>query len=270
MQLPKNILSDIADEVQNTRDVLREVSPFTSRYPNFGLADAYWVVEEIRRRREANGERIVGRKIGFTNSAAWAGYGISGPIWNYLYDQTTFDLGVKTSLAVAHWPNVRMEAEVALGLCAPPDPRMDEHDLLSCVEWAALGFEVCTSIFPEWRFNVADAAATGVHVALLLGSRHSIKSDRERWGKQLHSFSVTLACENGSAAVGGGSQVLGSPLAALAYLVRELERFGGQPLKSGDIVITGTLTVALPAQSGQRWRAQPLEIPFKDISLDLV
>ncbi|MCV9938361.1 hydratase [Boseaceae bacterium BT-24-1] len=270
MSLPKAILSDIANEVQDTRGVLREISPFTSRYPDFGLADAYGVVEEIRRRREAAGERIVGRKIGFTNSSAWAGYGITGPIWNYLYDQTTFDLRTKTRLAVAHWPNVRMEAEIALGLSAAPDPRMDEHDLRLCVDWAALDFEVCTSCFPDWRFDVADGAATGVHVALLLGPRHYIEQDREQWAKRLRSFSVTLACENGSSATGGGSQVLGSPLAALAYLVRELDRFGGQPLKSGEIVTTGTLTVALPAQSGQRWRAVPTGIPFEEISLNLV
>ncbi|RAZ84772.1 hydratase [Mesorhizobium hawassense] len=224
----------------------------------------------MRRRREANGERVVGRKIGFTNSAAWAGYGITGPIWNYLYDTTTSDLSEKASLDVANWPNVRMEAEVALGLCAAPDSRMDELELLGCVQWAALDFEVCTSIFPDWRFKVADGAATGVHVALLVGPRHAIEDDRERWGRQLQSFSATLASNDGASAIGGGSQVLGSPIKAFAYLVRELERFGGEPLKTGDIVTTGTLTVALPAQSGQRWRASASGIPFEEISLDLV
>lgn len=270
MPLSNPIRSDIADEVQRTRGVLAEVAPFTDRYPGFELEDSYWVVEEMRRRREAKGEKVIGRKIGFTNSAAWTGYGITGPIWNYLYDTTTFDLSEKSSLDVRNWPNVRMEAEVALGLRAAPDTRMNERELLDCVQWAALDFEVCTSIFPEWHFKVADGAATGVHVALLLGQRHSIEGQRERWGDQLQSFSATLAGNDGSSAVGGGSQVLGSPIKAFAYLVRELSRFGGEPLKSGDIVTTGTLTVALPAQSGQRWRASPSGIPFEEISMDLV
>lgn len=269
MTRPAPLRAEIADEVFRSRGAGREVSPFTSRYEGFSLEDAYWVVEDQRRRREAEGDRIVGRKIGFTNAAAWAGYGISGPIWNYLYDRTTWDLETRSRLSIEGWPNVRMETEVALGLAAAPDPRMDEAALLACVEWAALDFEVCTSIFPEWRFQVADAAATGVHVGLFLGPRHSIGQDSAVWGEALRTFSATLACEGGSSAVGGGAQVLGSPIAALGHLVRELERFGGLPLQAGDIVTTGTLTAALPALPGQRWRASASGIPFNDIVVDL-
>ena len=270
MTLPQSTLYTIADEVQRTRGILTEISPFTSRYPTFGLDDAYWVVEEMRRRREAQGEHVVGRKIGFTNSLAWAGYGITGPIWNYLYDQTTIELSRQSSLAIGNWPNVRMETEVALGLAIAPDPRMDEVELLACLGWTSLDFEVCTSVFPGWRFNVADAAATGVHVALLLGPRQAVIDQRESWHEQLGCFSVTLTREGGSSATGGGAQVLGSPVAALSCLVKELQRFGGEPLRAGDIVTTGTLTEALPAQSGQRWRASVRGVLFDSISVELV
>jgi 2-oxo-3-hexenedioate decarboxylase len=167
MSVSDETLTKIADEVFDTMAAPREVPPFSERFPGFGLEDAYRIVNEIRRRREGRGERVVGRKIGFTNAAAWAGYGISGPIWNYLYDATTIDLKRGSTFPLANWPNVRMETEVALGLSDAPEPTMEEIDLLRCIEWAALDFEICTSIFPHWRFKVADAAATGVHVALL-------------------------------------------------------------------------------------------------------
>jgi 2-keto-4-pentenoate hydratase len=60
--------------------VPREVQPYSERFPGFGLEDAYRVVHDLRRWREARGERIVGRKIGLTNTAAWAGHGISAMI----------------------------------------------------------------------------------------------------------------------------------------------------------------------------------------------
>jgi 2-oxo-3-hexenedioate decarboxylase len=270
MPVPRPILTEIADEVERTRGVPIEISPFTSRYPGFGLEDAYWVVEELRRRREAQGECVIGRKIGFTNASAWTGYGITGPIWNYLYDRTTLELEEHSALAIGHWPNVRMEVEVALGLAAAPNTRMDDEQLLACVDWAGLDFEVCTSVFPDWRFNVADAAATGVHVGLMLGPKHALNGERKRWSQQLRSFSITLACDNGSSAIGAGAQVLGSPIAALRYLVEELDRFAGLPLKAGDIVTTGTLTAALPAEPGQTWRASPVGIPFQSIAVRLV
>jgi 2-keto-4-pentenoate hydratase len=263
-------LAIITDEVFSTMVAPREVSPFSDRFPGFDLEDAYRVVNEIRRRRETRGERIVGRKIGFTNAAAWAGYGISGPIWNYLYDTTTLSLPPPgDTLPLGTWPNIRMETEVALGLCKAPESEMTDQDLLGCIEWTALDFEVCTSIFPSWHFKVVDAATTGVHVALLLGVRHPIGEARNRWANELASFSATLSEAGGAHATGGGAQVLGSPIKALGYLVRELARFGGEPLRAGELVTTGTLTEALPAVSGELWRAAVKGADLADIELRL-
>ena len=180
MSASDETLASIADEVFDAMGAPREVLPYTSRFPGYDLGDAYRVVEDLRRRKEARGERVVGRKIGFTNSAAWAGYGISGPIWNYLYDTTTLDLASTSAYPLRGWPNVRMEAEIAFGLCAAPHLEMDAHEPLGCIDWVALDFEICTS------------ATTGVHVALLLGQRRSIGPDRERWAEGLRSFSATL------------------------------------------------------------------------------
>jgi 2-keto-4-pentenoate hydratase len=152
MSVPDKKLAMIADEVFGMMVEPGEVQPFTDRFAAFGLEDAYQIVNEIRRQREARGERVVGRKIGFTNAAAWSGYGISGPIWNYLYDTTTIELPPSGgTFRLATWPNVRVETEVALGLCKAPEPNMGDDDLLGCIDWAALDFEICTSIFPGWR-----------------------------------------------------------------------------------------------------------------------
>jgi 2-keto-4-pentenoate hydratase len=258
----------IADEVLAIMADPREVAPFTERFPGYGLEDAYVVVNEIRRRREARGDRVVGRKIGFTNAAAWGGYGISGPIWNYLYEATTLDLPLPSGIfSLGHWPNVRMETEVALGLGRAPEPDMTEHHLLACIDWAALDFEICTSVFPGWRFKVADAATTGVHVGLVVGARHSIAHARNDWAAELASFSAVLSEAAGTQASGGGGQVLGSPINALRYLIKEFARYGGGPLCAGEFVTTGTPTEALPASSGQVWKASTRGIHFGEIEV---
>ncbi|CAM5763914.1 2-keto-4-pentenoate hydratase [Labrys miyagiensis] len=270
MAVSDRTLSIIADEVFATLVDPREVAPFSDRFPGFGLDDAYQVVHEIRRRREARGEKVVGRKIGFTNTAAWAGYGISGPIWNYLYDATTLDLPLPGGcFSIGTRPNIRMETEVALGLCRTPEPGMGDDELLDCIEWAALDFEICTSIFPGWRFTAADAAATGVHVALLLGARHPIVEARERWAAALSSFEVTLSKAGGACSRGGGAQVLGSPIKAMGRLVQELACHGGEPLRAGEWVSTGTLTQALPAGPNDCWRASVEGIDFAGIEVRL-
>jgi 2-keto-4-pentenoate hydratase len=268
MRVSHNTLTLIADEVMELLANPREVAPFSMRFPGYEIEDAYFVVNEVRRRREAEGDRVIGRKIGFTNAMAWEGYGISGPIWNYLYESTTRTLPLQ-EFPLGTWPNVRMETEVALGLCKAPGPDMSEDELLTCIDWAALDFEICASVFPGWRFKVADAATTGVHVGLLLGARNSICDARKRWAAQLASFSVTLSEAAGTRVAGGGCQVLGSPIKALGYLVRELARYGGKPLRAGDLVTTGTLTEAMPAEAGQRWRASASDIDLDDIEVRL-
>jgi 2-keto-4-pentenoate hydratase len=270
MAVNDETLAKISDEVFGTMVSPREVSPFSDRFSGFGLEDAYDVVNEVRRRREARGERVVGRKIGFTNASAWKGYGISGPIWNYLYDTTTLDLASKQGIfQLGTQPNVRMEMEVAFGLHRAPELGMGDDELLDCIEWAALDFEVCTSIFPAWRFKVADAASTGVHVALLLGVRYQIGDQRKKWSQDLASFTATLSNAGGARAIGGGAQVLGSPIRALGFLLREMARYGGEPLRAGEIVTTGTLTEALPAASEQVWTASVNGTDFADIALQL-
>ena len=53
--------------------------------------------------------------------------------------------------------------------------------------------------------------------------------------------------------MGGGAQVLGSPVKAMRRLVGELARYGCEPLRAGEFVSTGTLTQALPATPGGLW-----------------
>jgi 2-keto-4-pentenoate hydratase len=269
MAVPDESLRAIADEVFGLMAAPREIAPFTDRIPGYGLDDAYRVVETLRRRRVARGERVVGRKIGFTNRTAWAGYGITGPICNYLYDTTTPDLASVKTFALGAWPNIRMEMEIALGLGTSPRPGMDDAALLECVDWIALDFEICTSAFPDWRFAVADAAATGVHVALLVGPRLQLTGDRARWAADLSSFSAKLSEAAGATATGGGAQVLGSPISALGALTREMARIGAEPMAPGDVVTTGTLTRALPATAGQRWRAEVEGLPLEPIEIAL-
>lgn len=51
--------------------------------------------------------------------------------------------------------------------------------------------------------------------------------------------------------------------------MRQLALYGGEPLRAGEIVTTGTLTQALPAVSGELWRASVKGVPFADIKIRL-
>jgi 2-oxo-3-hexenedioate decarboxylase len=247
----------------------RQIAPFTSHDPAFGLDRAYRVTPVVRRLREARGERVVGRKIGFTNRTIWAQYGVYAPIWGYVYDSTLCDLAALDGpVPLAAFAEPRIEPEIVFGLSSAPRAGMDEAALLSCVGWVAHGFEVVQSIFPDWVFAPADTvAAFGLHGALYIGERHPVAENRDEWLRTLSDFSATLRCgdviEHGHA-----RDVLDGPLSALKHLVDLLDRDAhNPPLAASEIVTTGTMTRAMPVKAGERWRTELAGIPLEGIAI---
>ena len=249
-------LDQLAREVLAALATGQQLAPFSARDPSFDLAEAYKVTARVRDLRKARGEMPIGRKIGFTNKAVWGGLNISGPIWNYLYDSTVHDLGAgDPTFVLGNLQEPRIEPEIVLHLCSAPDPGMDDPELLACLDWVAHGFEIVHSIFPGWSFAAADAAAAfGLHGALLLGARYPVSPDPACWDVALASFTIDLLGSKGMRRQGHGANVLGGPIKALRFLVKELGRYPAcEPLAPGELITTGTLTEAMPVRAGQTW-----------------
>lgn len=245
------------------------IAPFSTRHTTFNLDDAYRVTPIVRQMREARGERVLGRKIGFTNRKIWPQYGVYAPIWGYVYDRTVHNLrDVSGAFSLAELTQPRIEPEIVFGMSAVPDARMDERELLSCIGWVAHGYEIVQSVFPDWKFAAPDTvAAFGLHGALLIGDRHPVSDSTDRWLQTLASFEVTLTCGD-IVERGHARDVLNGPLAALRHLVDLLAQDGVNPqLAAGEIVTTGTLTSAMPVKPGEVWTTALSGIPLDGISI---
>ena len=252
-------LEAIAAEALAAVDSNHQIAPFSARVPGFNLNDAYCVAARIRQMRERRGEMVVGRKIGFTNRTIWAEYNVCEPIWGYVYNRTVHDLadlGEMFSLRGLAEP--RIEPEIAFKLAAAPASGMDETALLACIDWVAHGFEIVQSIFPGWKFSVADTVAGfGLHGALLIGPRHPIAAHAEAWRRTLSTFEIDLKRDGTAVDHGRAANVLGGPVSALRHLIDILARDQvNPPLAAGELVTTGTLTRALPVAPGETWTTE--------------
>ncbi len=261
-------LDAIAAEVFSLLAGGRQVAPFSSRYRDFGVADAYRVTAKVRALREQSGEVPRGRKIGFTNRTIWAEYGVYAPIWGYVYDRTVHDLAnIGGTFSLAGLSDLRLEPEIVFGLSAAPRPGMDAPELLSCIDWVAQGFEIVQSAFPDWRFAAADTvAAFGLHHALLIGPRRPIAG--ADWLSALSGFEIDLYRGGEPADHGAARNVLDGPLFALRHLVDVLAQDGiNPPLAAGEVVTTGTLTRALPILPGEVWTTRLTGIALEGASV---
>lgn len=227
------------------------LAPFPSE---LDLPAAYALQHAVTEKRRARGERVVGRKIGFTNTTIWEEYGVHAPIWGPVWD-TTLHPGAGT-LALGHLPEPRIEPEIVLALSRTPTPGMDAAALAGCVMSIAAGFEIVQSPFAGWRFRVADTvAAFGLHGALVTGAWVSATPARMA---ALAGLEARLFCDGAAVDRGCGANVLGGgPLAALAHLVAILAADpGAAPLAAGEVITTGSLTRAFPVAPGQTWRLE--------------
>lgn len=247
----------------------RQIPAFSGSPGGLSVVEAYRLTPLLRSAFEARGEIITGRKIGFTNRRMWAAHGVQAPIWGYCTDRTTFELGAPPVQRVGDFAEPRVEPEIMFGLGKPPSPNMDEAALLDCIDWIALGYEIVQSIFPGWKFTASDTiAANGLHGALLVGARHAIAPRKEAWRHELASFDVELYCDEKLSQTGGGALVLDSPLLALRHLVELLaEDPHNPPLRAGEIISTGTLTLAMPVSVGQTWTTRVHGIPLEDVTI---
>lgn len=249
-------------EVLHVIDTGTQIAPFTGRMPGFDLEAAYRVAADVATIRQTRGQRIAGRKIGFTNRTIWPIYDVAAPVWGWMYDDTIGDLPRDGTVALPALPEPRIEPEIAFGFATTPEPGMDMTDLIGCIDWIAHGFEIVVSIFPGWKFRAPDAAAgLGMHGALWLGPKIPLR-DLLRDGT-LADFSVTMTGPD-ETHHGQSRDVLDGPLHALGHLLDQIDRMpGAGPIRPGEIVTTGTLTDARPIAPGQVWHTtfQGLALP---------
>ena len=246
----------------------RLVPPFGERYPGLTPLAGYRAARELHRHRLAQGWRPLGRKIGFTNRTLWARYGVHEPMWGTIYDRTlVFALHDAAQVPLAGLAQPRIEPEIAFKLKAPPPRTQDPEALLEAIECVAHAVEIVQCHHPDWKVTIADCTAdNGLHGRLVLGTPVPVEKIAGL-AAALPFLKVTLRKGNEVKDQGIGSNVLGSPLLALAFLAEVLEK-QGEKLEPGEIISTGTLTDAHPVEAGETWSTSFQDFPISGLTID--
>ena len=264
----------IAERLISALDAATTVAPITATDPSFDVDAAYAVLREIERRREGEGWRRVGRKIGFTNRTIWPRYGVYRPMWASMWAHTvTMATAGRATLALDRFVQPRIEPEVVFRLKSPLPATDDPLAMLDAVEWVAAGFEIVQSLFADWKFTAADCtAACGLHGALVVGEPLPVTAaNRDVLVARLSTFALTLARDGTVVDRGVGANVLDSPARALAHLARLVaDQPAAPPVAAGEIVTTGTVTDAWPVAPGTTWTADYGELGLRPIALEFV
>lgn len=277
--LMSSLANRYAHQLLDARAWSRPIAPLSSN-ASLSLEDAYDIAHSISAARIAQGETIIGRRIGFIDPKIGSEHDeevtCGTLIWAPLFDATVRYVDRKhgiQSLAGALQP--RLEASVVFRLRRTPAADAGLDALADCIEWIAHGLEIVICPYPDWKFNAADAiAAFGLHGALLIGEPCLLSStSRQNLATVLSNASVSLSYGGSLRGAGYGSDVMGSPVHALLHLHRQLQAQAQHectPLQTGEIVATGAWAAAMPIGPGQTWTTAFSAVDLAGISISFV
>jgi 2-oxo-3-hexenedioate decarboxylase len=246
--------------------------PPSAREGGCDLHTGYAVEAELVRMRRAMGRHTVGRKIGIANRDAWRKLNMSTLVWASMYDDTVhYAKHGRATVSLARMRAPRIEPEIAVKFRAVP-ASADPIAALEAVEWIAFAFEIVDCPYPEWKFQPGDFMASfGLHAALVVGEPSAVsRDDVAGLADRLATFTVTLSKNGQVVQEGGGRNVLESPALCLAEFLAALPaQPGPEPLRAGEIISTGSLTVAPPVSVGEEWRVEASGLDVTPLAVEL-
>ncbi|MCL7456226.1 fumarylacetoacetate hydrolase family protein [Micromonospora sp. MSM11] len=244
-------MESAADELFQARESGRPCPPLRGRLLPEGDVDTAYQVQQLQVRRwlEA-GHRRVGAKVGLTSRAVQESFGVFQPDFGVLLDDMAVPDGAEVDLDRLLQP--RVEAEVAFVLGADlPDERVTSADVIRAVDHVLPAIEIVDSRVAGWDISIVDTVADNASSGLfVLGTapRRLVDVDLRLCGMVLEQAGEPVS-------VGAGAACLGNPLHAVQWLAQTMAR-SGDPLRAGDVVLSGALGPMVPVTPGAAYEAR--------------
>jgi len=217
---------------------------------SLSLDDAYEIQWRVIAARIAEGESVVGYKVGCTSKAIRQQFGLSEPICGKLMAPH-----IHYANAVLNWNDyVQCAVEPEFVLSIGEDVKAeveDETELLDVIEWVAPGIEVHNYKF--WFGEPTSQeliASNGIHAGLVIGEQRIPPIDLDFDLEGVGIF------RNGALASSGiGAEIMGGPLKSLRWLANHLLRHV-QHLEAGQFVIPGSAVELVSVEPDDRITAR--------------
>ena len=220
------------------------VAPLTQRAPGISTVDAYHVSRRMLERRLADGERVIGKKIGVTSKAVQTMLDVHTPDFGWLTDRMRFDEGQDVPIG-RELIQPRAEAELAFVLGRDlRGPGVTPGDVLAATDHVRPCFEIVDSRIEGWKIRYQDTVADNASSGLFL-----VGAPAPAQGVDFPSCAVTVEKNGKPLSRGTGAEAMGSPLVCVAWLANQLGELG-HALLAGEIVLSGSLVPLEPVVPG--------------------
>ncbi|MGD9710229.1 MAG: 2-oxo-3-hexenedioate decarboxylase [Halothiobacillaceae bacterium] len=244
MKLSREVIEQLASHLETCELEAKDTTKITDAHPDMDWDDAYAIQDEIKRRKIARGNRIIGLKAGLTSHAKMKQMGVETPVFGFLADYFSVPEGGEIDTAQLIHPKV--EPEIAFVTKAPlRGPGCHIGAVLAATDFVIPAIEVIDSRYRDFKFDLKSVVADNCSSSrFVVGGCMGDVADRD-----LRTTGIVLEKNGEPVAFGAGAAVLGHPAAAIAMLANMLgER--GEEIPAGTLILSGGITEAVAVQPG--------------------
>lgn len=233
----------------DARRTQRPVAPFTDSEPSLDMADGYAIQRELVHLLLADGDLIVGHKVGATSEAMQRMIGLDSPDYGPVLASTVFHDGDVIALERFIAPKVEAEIGFVLGERLQ-GPGVSDGQARAAIAEVFGAMEIVDSRIADWRIQLADTVADLASNGAIVISGHRVAAA----GVDFRGIGMQLWRGDTQVDSGTGAAVLGDPVTVLVWLANVLGA-EGVALEPGRLIMTGALHAAIPLAAGETYRA---------------
>ncbi|QXI30576.1 2-keto-4-pentenoate hydratase [Pseudomonas vanderleydeniana] len=243
MSIDVNALASKLMHARKTREPLESLVPVGT--PT-SIEDAMRVQQEVMRRRVAQGERIVGFKLGNIAKAMQSKFGVDQPDFGYLYDSHLRYENHRLTSDQFLAPYVELEPAFVLKQDLG-GAHVTVADVISATDYVLPSLEIIDSSIKDWKIGIFETLADGASVGgVILSSQ-----PRKLTDLNLSDLAGEIRINGEVVASGNTSAVFGNPVSAIAWLCRRVAAFGVS-FKKGDVILPGSCLAAVELVPGSQ------------------
>jgi len=250
MNADTTLIDSLAARLREAAATGCPLPPVRETLAHLGVAGAYAVQQANTRFAIAAGRRIVGRKIGLTSRAVQVQLGVDVPDYGALLDDMALYDGEEIAPARVLQPKVEAEVAFVLGRDLA-QPNVTPAEVIRATEFVLPAIEIVGSRIENWNIKlldtVADNASSGLFV---VGNEPRLLRKLD-----LRTCGMVMAKRGEDVSSGTGAACLGHPVNAVVWLARKLVEMG-EPLREGDVVMSGALGPMAKAEPGDLFEAR--------------
>jgi len=228
------------------------IAPLTEQAPDITIEDAYQVSLHLLERRLADGETMIGKKIGVTSKVVMDMLNVRQPDFGFLTDAMVYgnsaEVPASTTLI-----QPRAEGEIAFVLKHDlKGPGVTNAAVVAATDFVMPCFEIVDSRIKDWKIKIQDTVADNASCgAIVLGDKAVSPLDVD-----LATCGIVVSLNGEIISTGAGAAAMGSPVNAVAWLANTLGAYGIE-LKAGELILSGSL---VPLQAVGPGDAMHMEI----------